>query len=1028
MECEMKRLKIWRKLISLFCIFLLLSVLPATAQNASIKGHVFDKSTGDPLIGATIMQKGTQNAVVTDLDGNFILNAPVNSVLEIHYIGYNVQEVKAIGSKTLRIAMEENVVALGEVVAIGYGTAKKKDLTGSIASIRLEDSPRMALPNMNVLDALKGQLPGFDIGTTTSAGGNPSVNIRGQNSIKASNNPLLVVDGVVFLGSYNELNPSDIASVDVLKDASSAAVYGSRAANGVILVTTKKGKSEKPTVRFAATVGIQNATSKPDMLDPEGFLRLKKDLNIMNGASESDLALENLLTPYEYSAYQEGSIVDWYDEAVGTGISQDYQISVSGGSERLNYYVSGQYLNQNGVLYNDQFKKFSVTSKVESKITDWLKVGLNLSVINKNADGVEADLRNAINGTPYSYKYVRFEGFEGMMERSPQGHQTTINPLWQTRQFDEDRNQNYRSLAFARIDLPWIKGLSYTFNYSLNRWEGHQARFQDETYFMNTLSEADLRDQSKYLKDANGSKEHVTRTDWFMNHLINFNRTFKDHSIDVTLLAERQRESKTSSTLSAKDFSDAGSTALGVDALELGNVANRGVETGKTILSQLAYMGRFNYVYKQRYHLSGSVRRDGYSGFADGHKYGDFYSLAGAWTLSQEGFFRDNIKFIDYLKLRLSYGENGNPSVGSYSTFSKMGSGSYLFGSTSVKTSAASNLANKNLSWERTGAWNVGLDFAVLNERLSGNVDYYNSNTTNLLLNRAIPIMNGFQNVSDNIGKINNWGVEFSLNSQNIVSKDFTWSTGLNFWMNRNKIVSLYGLDGDGDGVEDDDIANNLFIGKSLDAVYTYVFDGIIQKDDVEYMAIYGGQPGDVKFKDLNGDGVINADHDREIVGYKKPNFTMTMSNTFTYKNFELYFLLNWIAGGGKKNYYIAEYLYAYNVAIFGGGVIANWLNKEYWMPEHPSNEVPRPNYSNPYGYKFPKRHDFLRLQDFSLAYRFDKKLLGKTPIQSLKVYMAAKNLLTFSSWEGQDPETSTAYAHGNPAMRNITFGIDVSF
>lgn len=1028
MECKMKRLKMGRRLVSLFCIFLLLSVFSATAQNVSIRGHVFDKTTGDPLIGATIMQKGTQNAVVTDIDGNFILNAPVNSVLEIHYVGYNMKEVTAINTKTMQIDMEENVIALGEVVAIGYGTAKKRDLTGSIASIRLEDSPRMTLPNMNVLDALKGQLPGFDIGTTTSAGGNPSVNIRGQNSIKASNNPLLVVDGVVFLGSYNELNPSDIASVDVLKDASSAAVYGSRAANGVILVTTKKGKTEKPTVRFGATVGIQNATSKPDMLDPEGFLRLKRDLNIMNGASESDLALENLLTPYEYSAYQEGNIVDWYDEAVGTGISQDYQISVSGGSERMNYYVSGQYLDQNGVLFNDKFKKFSITSKVESKITDWLKVGLNLSVIDKNADGVAADLRNAINSTPYSYKYVRFEGFEGMMERSPQGHQTTINPLWQTRQFDEDRNQNYRSLAFARIDLPWIKGLSYTFNYSLNRWEGHQARFQDETYFMNTLSEADLRDQSKYLVDANGSKEHVTRTDWFMNHLINFNRTFKDHSVDVTLLAERQRERRTSSTLSGKDFSDAGSTALGVDALELGNVANRGVETGKTVLSQLAYMGRVNYVYKQRYHLSGSLRRDGYSGFADGHKYGDFFSLAGAWTLSQESFFRDNIKFVDYLKLRLSYGENGNPSVGSYSTFSKMGSGSYLFGSTSVKTSAASNLANKNLSWERTAAWNTGLDFAVLNERLSGNIDYYNSNTTNLLLNRAIPIMNGFQNVSDNIGKINNWGLEFSLNSQNIVTKDFTWSTGLNFWMNRNKIVSLYGLDGDGDGVEDDDIANNLFIGKSLDAVYTYVFDGIIQKDDVEYMAIYGGQPGDVKFKDLNGDGVINADHDREIVGYKKPNFTMTMSNTFTYKNFELYFLLNWIAGGGKNNYYIAENLYANNVATFGGGGTSNWLNKEYWMPEHPSNEVPRPNYSNPYGYKFPKRHDFLRLQDLSFAYRFDKKLLIKTPIQSLKVYMAAKNLLTFSSWEGQDPETSTAYAHGNPAMRNITFGIDVTF
>lgn len=1031
MKDGMKRMRIWRRLTSLVCTFLLLAAIPVAAQNVSIKGHVFDEKTKDPLIGATVVQRGTQNAVITDMDGNFVLNAPSNAVVEIRYIGYVTMEQPVSGKNMLKIGLKEDAYSLGEVVAIGYGTARKQDLTGSIASIRLEDSPRALLPNMTIMDALKGQLPGFDIGASTNAGGNPSMNIRGQNSIKASNNPLLVVDGVVFLGSINEINPSDIASVDVLKDASSAAVYGSRAANGVILVTTKRGKSEKPTVRLRATVGVQSPTSRADMLSPEGYLVLKRDLRKMNGASESDLELKNLLTAYEYEAYQQGNIIDWYDEVVSTAPSQDYQLSVSGGTERLNYYVSAQYLDQKGVTFNDVFKKFSVTAKVESKITDWLKIGLNLSVIDKNADGVSADMRNAVNNTPYAFKNVHsFPGYEHEMERYPQGHTSTINPLWEaTHMFNEDRNQNYRSLAFARIDLPWIKGLSYTFNYSLNRWEGHQSNFSTERRYMDTMKEADLKDQTKYLKDANGSKENVVRTDWFLNHIVNYNRTIGDHAIDITLMAERQKEVKTTMKMTAKDFSLAGTTALGENALELGNPINRGVDSGKSVLAQLAYMARANYVFKQRYHLSGSLRRDGYSGFAEGHKYGTFYSLAGAWTLSQEDFFKENVSFVNQLKLRASYGENGNPSVGQYSTFSQVGNGSYIFGQTTVNTSHGSTLANKGLKWEKTGAWNLGVDFSVLNERLSGSIDYYNSNTTNLLLSRAIPIMNGFANVLDNIGKIKNWGLELSLNSTNIQTKDFTWSSGWNFWMNRNKVASLYGLDGNGDGMEDDDVANGYFIGKSLGAVYTYEFDGIIQENDVEYMAIYGGTPGDAKFKDLNSDGIINAEHDRKIVGYTKPNFTMTLSNTLSYKNFDLYFMFNWISGGGKDNYYIANNEYASWVGTFGGGGATNWLNKEYWMPEHPSNEVPRPNYTNPYQYKFPKRHDFLRLQDISLSYRLSNELLKKTPIGGLKLYVAAKNLLTLSSWEGQDPENSTQYAGtGTPVMRNITFGIDVSF
>jgi TonB-linked SusC/RagA family outer membrane protein len=1020
-----------RKLNSFSIVIIVLLIINSGqifGQNISIKGHVYDKAQKEPLIGATVQQKGTQNAVITDRDGNFVINIPYNTALEIRYVGYATQIVSTSNKKSLLIGMEEDALTLGEVVSIGYGTAKKQDLTGSIASFHLENSPRATLPNMNIMDALKGQLPGFDVGTPTNAGGNPRVNIRGQNSIKASNTPLLVVDGVVFIGSINEINPSDIASVDILKDASSAAVYGSRAANGVILITTKRGKTEKPTVRLQTTLGVQTATSRPDMLSPEGYLQLKRDLRTMNGASDADLELKNLLWPYEYQAYEDGNIINWYDEAVRSALSQDYQISISGGNEKLNYYTSGQYLNQDGVLYNDKFKKLSVTSKIESKITDWLKIGLNLGVISKNADGVEADLRNAINNAPYGYKYIRFAGHETEMERYPQGQTSTINPLWQTQQYDKDRNQNYRSLLYANVTLPWIKGLTYTFNYSINRWEGQAARFQNEHYFINTMKENEVNNQTKYLKDANGYKNLSSRTDWFLNHIINYNQMFGKHSIDVTLLSERQNQNTTTSKLSAKDFSAAGSTALGVDALELGNPANRGVETGKTILTQLAYMGRVNYVYNQRYHLSGSIRYDGYSGFANGHKYGSFFSLAGAWTLSQENFIKNNMTFIDMLKLRLSYGENGNPSVGSYSTFSSMNTGNYLFGNTTATTSSARQLANKNLSWEKTGAWNLGIDFSIFKQLISGNIEYYNSKTTNLLLNRSIPIMNGFQNVSDNIGQIDNWGIEYSLNTKNIGTKDFTWSTGINFWLNRNKVVSLYGLDGNNDGVEDDDIANGLFIGKSLGAIYTYVFDGIIQENDAEYISKYGGKPGDIKFKDLNNDGVINADHDRKIVGYTKPNFTMSMSNTFTYKNFEFYFMLNWIAGGGKNNYYMSNNIYANLVGTFGGGSYATWLNKEYWMPEHPSNEVPRPNYSNPYGYQFPKRHDFLRLQDISLSYRVEDKFLKKTPLKNLRLYMAAKNMMTLSSWEGQDPETSTQYAHGNPAMRNLTFGIDVSF
>lgn len=1009
-------------------------------QKKELSGSVKD-SKGLTLPGVSVVVKGTTLGTVTDMDGKFTLIAPADAkTLVFSFVGMKSQEFVTTGKTTFNVVMAEETIGLEEIVAIGYGTSKKRDLTGSISSIKLENSPLETLPNVNLLDALKGSMPGFDIGAVTGAGSNPNIKIRGQNSVNASNAPLVILDGVVFLGSLNELNPMDIASVDVLKDASSTAIYGSLAANGVMLITTKRGKTDKPTVQLNLTGGIQTYTNRPDMLSPAGYIQLRKDrfqADNPNGSYD----INSNLAPYELEAYNANHTVNWFDEITRPAALKNYGLSVSGTSDRSNYYFSGNYMDQEGIVVGDQFQKFSVLGKIESQITDWLKVGVNLGVTSKNADGVNADFINGIIDGPYAYKYVHdrgttspgFENFPNQLERYPQGQTTTQNPLWNTQQYNEDRNQNYRGATFARIDVPWVKGLSYTFNYSLNRWEGQSANFQDENNFVNTMILNELKDPMSHLKEANGSKQNKSRTDWYLNHLINYKLTTGDHSFDATLLAERQGKKDYAMSINAKDFSATGTSILGVNALELGNSANYQVNTDFRELYQLAYMARLNYVYKNRYHASMSIRQDGYSGYAEGHKYGIFRAGSVAWTASEESFIKNNFSFIDNLKFRLSFGENGNPSVGAFATFPEMDSNStILLGGVTNKAVYAAKMANKNLDWEKTTALNFGIDFVIFKNKLSGSFDFYNSNTTDLFLGRSIPIFNGFTTVFDNIGKINNQGTEIKLNSNNITTKNFTWSSGLNFWMNRNKVVSLYGLDANKDGIEDDDISSGLFIGKSLGANYTYVMEGIIQKSDAQFMAIYGGQPGDIKFKDLNGDGKIDATNDRTIVGYSKPNFTMTLSNNFTYKGFELYFLVNYIAGGGSANYYVGNNMYPYFPNALAGGTAASWLNKAYWTPDNPSNTVTRTNYNNSsYNYEFPKSREFVRLQDISLSYNLPVTVLKKTPVSSMKVYVSGKNLMTFSDWEGLDPESGTSFATGGggfPVFKIFTLGLNVTF
>lgn len=1024
--------------VAFMFIAMLIAVGNIYGQQITVRGKVLENGTLTPLVGASVTITGKSGGAITGTGGTFNIKAAVGDQLVVEHIGYATEQVTVTNTELITITLTVTSQTLNDVVVVGYGTQKRKDLTGAITSVKLENSPLALLPNVNLLDALKGSMPGLNIGAVTAAGSNPGISIRGQNSISASNTPLIILDGAIFLGSFNELNPADIATVDVLKDASASAIYGSLAANGVVLITTKRGKTEKPSISLTAIAGIQTYTNRPDMLSPEDYIQLRKDRFLADNPT-SVFNLNTNLPPYELDAYNKGLVVDWFDEITRVAPFKNYTLSVSGANSRFNYYVSGNYMDQKGIVVGDQFHRYTLLAKLEARITDWLRTGFNLGFTDKNADGVAADFNTGTIMSPYGYKYVHdrgasapgFENFPNQIERYPQGQTTVSNPLWNTQQYNEDRNQNYRSISFARVDVPWVKGLSYTFNYSLNRWEGHSANFQDEKMFINTMLLNELANPTIQLVNANGSKTNNTRTDWYLNHLVNFKKIIKDHSFDLTLLEEEQSRQTTTLSVSAKDFSATGTSVLGSNALELGNPANYSVNTDASKLNQMASLARLNYVFRNKYHASASIRQDGYSGYAEGHKYGTFRAGAVAWTISEEPYVKRNYKFIDNLKLRASYGENGNPSIGAYATFPRINSSTtILLGGTTQRVVFVNNLANKNIDWEKTTALNLGLDFELFKSKLSGSINVYNSNTTNLLLTRAIPIINGFTNVLDNIGQVNNKGIEVQLNLQSYRSKQFSWNTGFNFWLNRNKIVSLYGLDANKDGIEDDDAANSRFIGKSLEANYTYVIDGIIQKDDAEFIAVYGGKPGDIKFRDLNDDGKIDA-KDRTIVGYAKPNYTMTLSNTLAYKGVELYFLLNYVAGGGKDNWYIGNNLYPYFPnALYGGGA-ASWLNKDYWTPTNPSNTVTSTNYNNAaYGYAFPHSREFVRLQDVALSYTIPTNILSKARISSVKVYVSGKNLLTFTNWEGLDPESGTAFAQssGYPVFKIITFGLNASF
>jgi len=980
-------------------------------QGKKITGVVMDAF--GPVIGANIMEIGNMNGVISDSEGRFVLSVSPGATLRISYIGYVSQEIKITDQTSYTITLKEDTETLEEVVVVGYGTMKKKDLTGAVKRVNLENSPAIASTNLS--QALVGSTAGLNTAQSGYAGDNVSLSIRGNNSFSASQSPLIVLDGIIYNGSMSDINVNDVSSIDILKDASAAAVYGSRSANGVILVTTKKGKADKPTVSFNMSVGTQGASNhKAEYMNAEEYtMRLvdyayQQNLRTWyktNPTSDigrpayTDISSKEAKAYYlrsqeEKDNYLLGSDIDWIDKVMQNGWTQDYNLGVSGNSENVNYYLSGAYHNEEGLLKNDQFTRYTFNAKVDTKITDWLKLGANVNYSHRDYSGISASFDYATKASPlatYDFETPGYYRTEFAMESAMK------DPL----QYLFIDNSDLRNTLFltmtGRVDVPFIKGLSYDFNYSTTRYHRDNNSFYP--------SDVD----GGFINNGKAVKVPENVNSYLFNHIFAYQRAFGDHSLNATFVYTTEKRWGDTTMATAESFD---TDNLSYNNLSLGTLFSE--ESSAWQETNLGLMGRISYNYKSRYLLTGTVRRDGYSGFGINNKYVTLPSASIGWVISEENFnpFKDT-----YLKLRLSYGQNGNQGIDRYVSLAKLGIGAYNYDDEMVISVYPSSMANKDLKWERTSSWNLGLDFGFLNQRLTGSFEVYKSHTKDVLVKRTLPNVTGYSNVWANLGGIDNKGVEVELNSVNIQNRNFSWLSGFTFSLNRDKITDLYG-----DG-STQDLANGWFVGESIGAVYSYEMLGIWQEEDLFSGNIYDGwYPGQQKFADLNKDGKIDAEHDRKIIGNTNPSCRLSFSNTLTWKNWSLYFILNSMLGGG--GYYISgnglltpENSSDYVIRLNQPSV------RDYWTPENHSNESGTLFRNQQVSTNIYQNRGFARLQDVSLMYTFDKKLLRKTGVLgSLQLFLTGKNLYTFTGWEGWDPEYTSF-----PLTRSLQFGIKLT-
>ena len=981
--------------------------LKSDQQQLTVKGRITDAATGEGLPGVSVVVKGTTIGVNTDANGNYSISVPsANSTLEFTYVGYLPQEVLVEGRTTIDLGLAVNVKALEEVVVVGYGTQKKSDITGTVTSLS-KDRLEM-VPNLNVTQAIMGAVPGVMI-ETASAGANPeqSIMIRGRASISADNQPLIVVDGIPYGGSMTDINPRDIGSVEILKDASAAAIYGSRGSNGVILITTKEGATGKTTFTYDGKYGVSQ------------FI---KEYNLLNGPEFWDFINTRDETPGKDYVYQTeidnhnaGISTDWMKLALRKGQSQEHNISVSGGFKDTKFYIGAGLTDIKGVARGDNFKRITTRFNIETKLFDWLAVGTRTQLNYDDASGRDVSWYEAMIANPLGKPYDDNGNY--LIYPIPENI-TIINPLTDLAYDDLDKSYQILTNNYLNVDVPFIKGLTYRLN------SGIRTRFTDAASYGGTNTYDGYRYQGT-ARSSNSVNSNVV-----LENILNYNRTIGEHTIFLTGLYSYETNTSKSNSLSAEQFPNDILSWYGVGQAAI--VAPSTSYRNSVLLSQ---MFRANYSYSSRYLATFTIRRDGFSGFGKDTKWGLFPSFALGWNISNENFFPLKNVF-NTLKIRGSYGLNGNQAISPYSSLPKFKVASIMSGTEAMVGYKPMVMGVSDLGWEASKTFNVGLDFGLFKNRITGTIDWYRKNTFDLLLNRSISVIHGLTDetakgedwthpaVTQNIGKTRNRGIELSINSRNVVREKFQWIMNGNFSFNKNEIISLYGIKDAVTGKEVDDISNQWFIGQPVRVNYSYVWDGIWQLGEEEAAAVYESQPGYVRLKDLNNDGKLD-DKDRQIIGQMDPKILWGLTNTLIYGNFSFSFFFHGVTGITAHNDRMTDDVQ--------NDLRYNTIKKNWWTPENPSNDWymnrKLANEMSGHGATLYESTNFIRLKDVSLAYDLPKNAISKIGLSNVRVYVSGRNLLTFTKWSGLDPELVDQDAQRNiPMQKELIFGLTFGF
>jgi len=1032
-------------LFALLCVF----SFNALGQNITVRGNITDND-GESLVGVTVQVHGTATGTVTDIDGNFMIpNVPPNAVLDVSYVGMRMQTVSVNGRTRINVVMEEDTELLEEVVVVGYGTMRKSDVTGAVAVVSAQELSTK--PVTNAFEALQGKVAGVDITSSQRPGELGSIRIRGNRSLNATNNPLYVVDGVVLSsGGIESINPRDIESINVLKDASSTAIYGSRGANGVILVTTKRGKAGSLQLNYSGTFTFENIHDLSPAMSAGDYITWRRWAHYNANPSEfapgnqpskaqdetffsalDETAFNNVMNGWAGGSWDGSRVIntDWTDIVTQTGVTQEHTISAGGGTDRIKSFFSLGYLEQQGTQIGQSYDRYNATMSTDINPTKWFTMGgsINASWSNQSY-GYSRTGQSSSSGPTEIYAAAK-QIFNVAMPYDENGEIIltpgnlngvyTVIDEWKK---SDEKRQTLRALGsfYTNIDFGGIwsrlEGLNFKTNF------GPDFRYYRRGIYIDKTS-AVRQGGTSYA-----SWNYDRRFSWVLDNILSYNKTLDDHKFDVTLLQSASRYDAENAGMSEQNVPKASYKWNNMGAVDITSTdAKASMGTGLTQSQLASYMGRINYSLKDRYLLTVSGRYDGSSVLSEGHKWAFFPSAALGWRLDQEAFMQD-LSWLDQLKLRLGMGTTGNSAIDAYATLGSIRSFYVPFGGIGNVLAYGTNepyyfsgttlMANPALEWEKTTQWNLGLDFTFVRGRIGGSVDFYKSNTNDLLMEMTIPTLTGYSNTMANVGKTKNSGVDLTLRFIPVQTNDFSWNSTLNLAWQKDEIVEL--ANGKNDMVD-----NSWFIGQSISVFYGYENMGLWQTADETEMAKFNEKgedfsPGSVRPVDQNGDYVINSD-DRVVLGNRNPRWTTGWSNSFNYKGLELNIELY-----GRMNYMVST-----------GGEVQNGIPNQrmidYWTPDNTGAEWQKPvftgtpgvggdAYSSLIGFK---KASFIKFRNISLGYFLPNKLSEPLGISNLKLFAQLRNpgnLYSSIDFLDLDLGTSSYYNKG------ITFGIEIGF